>query len=218
VALQFVPRFGKNTDGIGAKSVEVHGAHGYLVGQFLDGRRNHREDGYGGSLDDRARFLFEILQGIRSSTGSDFQVGVRLTPEGNGITVEEGREVTRRVLASQLVDYVDLSLWNVFMHPRAGGDRLLIDHFMDLPRFETRLGVTGTILTLHDAQWCLERSADFVSVGVGAILHHDWAARALTDPDFTVRRRPVPADHLTDERLSPTFINYLKQYWNDFVV
>ena len=171
----------------------------------------------GGSLDDRARFLFEILREIRRSTGPTFQVGLRRTPEGNGITVEEGREVARRVLKSKLVDYLDLSLWDVFAHPRAGGDRLLIDHFTDLPRFRTRLGATGKVLSLDDVAWCLDRSADFVSVGAGAILHHDWASRALIEPGFTVRDRPVPAHHPGNEYLSPTFIDYLSEGWNDFV-
>jgi 2,4-dienoyl-CoA reductase-like NADH-dependent reductase (Old Yellow Enzyme family) len=201
----------------GFDGVEVHGAHGYLIGQFLDGRHNHRTDGYGGSLDGRSRFLFEILRGIRSATGAAFQVGLRLTPEGNGITVEDGREIARRVLESRLVDYLDMSLWDVFAHPRAGGDRLLIEHFTDLPRFGTRLGVAGKVLSLEDVMWCLEHSADFVSVGIGAILHHDWASRTLAEPGFSVRARPVSRQDLGNEHVSATFIDYLSKGWSNFV-
>ena len=50
---------------------------------------NHREDGYGGSVDDRSRFLHEILEGIRQSTGPDFQLGLRLSPERFGIDLGE---------------------------------------------------------------------------------------------------------------------------------
>lgn len=201
----------------GFDGVELHGAHGYLIGQFLDGRHNHRTDGYGGSLDDRARFLFEILHAVRGATGPDFQIGLRLTPEGNGIPVYEGRELARRVMESGLVDYLDMSLWDVFAHPRSGGDRLLIDHFVDLPRHGTRLGVTGKVLSLEDAAWCIDRSADFVSVGIGAILHHDWARRSLTDPAFRIRERPVPAATLNDEYVSTTFVEYLRAGWDGFV-
>jgi 2,4-dienoyl-CoA reductase-like NADH-dependent reductase (Old Yellow Enzyme family) len=201
----------------GFDGVEVHGAHGYLVGQFLDGRHNHRTDGYGGTLDERARFLVEVLTAVRGATGADFQVGLRLTPEGNGITVEEGREIARRVLASGLVDYLDMSLWDVFMHPRSGGDQLLIDHFVDLSRHGTRLGVAGRVLSAEDVAWCLERGADFVSVGIGGILHHDWASRAVAEPDFTARERPVPAAVLQAEHVSPTFIDYLSRGWDNFV-
>jgi len=63
----------------GFDGVEVHGAHGYLVGQFLDARHNVRADRYGGSAEDRSRFLLEILEGIRQVTGPGFQLGLRLS-------------------------------------------------------------------------------------------------------------------------------------------
>lgn len=201
----------------GFDGVEVHGAHGYLVGQFLDGRHNHRTDGYGGTLEHRVRFLFEVLTAVRDATGPDFQVGLRLTPEGNGITVEEGREVARQVLASGLVDYLDMSLWDVFMHPRSGGDVLLIDHFMDLPRHGTQLGVAGGVLSAEDAAWCLARGADFVSVGIGGILHHDWPTRAIADDSFAARQRPVRPEVLLEEHVSQSFIDYLDKGWENFV-
>lgn len=144
----------------GFDGAEVHGAHGYLIAQFLDARRNHRVDGYGGSLDHRLRVVFEVLEGIRAATGPHFQLGLRLTPEGYGITLQEGRETAERVLASGLVDYLDMSLWDVYMRPRGeGSDRLLIDHFVDLPRYGSRLGVAGGVLSTRDAQWCLDRGS-----------------------------------------------------------
>ncbi|WP_193605317.1 NADH:flavin oxidoreductase [Nocardioides dongkuii] len=202
----------------GFDGVEVHGAHGYLLGQFLDARHNQRTDGYGGSLDDRVRALTEVLEGIRAATGPDFQLGLRLTPEGNGITLPEGREVARRVLAGGTLDYLDMSLWDVFMRPRgAGHDGLLIEHFTDLPRHGALLGVAGRVLSASDARWCLEQGADFVSVGTAAILHHDFAAQAIADPDFRVRSRPVPRDVLRDEHVGPAFIDYLAAGWDDLV-
>ncbi|MEV7432045.1 NADH:flavin oxidoreductase [Nocardioides sp. NPDC092400] len=201
----------------GFDGVEVHGAHGYLVGQFLDARHNHRTDGYGGSFDDRSRLLREVLEGIRAATGPDFQLGLRLTPEGSGITLEEGRETARQVMTSGLLDYLDMSLWDVFMASRFGAEGLLVEHFADLPRGGTRLGVAGKVLSAADARWCLERGADFVSVGTGAILHHDFAARAAADPDFRVRERPVTRDVLREERVGPAFIDYLAAGWDDLV-
>ena len=202
----------------GFDGVEVHGAHGYLVGQFLDGRHNQRDDRYGGSLDNRARMLMEILEGIRTATGPDFQLGLRLTPEGMGITLPEGREVARRVLASGLLDYLDMSLWDVFMKPRGDGQaKLLIEHFTDLPRGETRLGVAGKVLSAADAAWCLEQGADFVSVGMAAIVHHDFAHQAVADAGFASLAHPVTREHLASECVSPTFIEYLDAGWDGFV-
>lgn len=202
----------------GFHGVQVHGAHGYLLGQFLDGRHNHRTDGYGGSFDDRLRVVLEVLEGIRAATGPDFQLGLRLTPEGNGIPLEEGRETARQVLASGTLDYLDMSLWDVFMKPRGGADGLLIEHFTDLPRHGARLGVAGKVLSAADAAWCLEQGADLVSVGIAAILHHDFAARAVADPGFVVRDRPVSRDALRAEHVGPAFVDYLASGWDDLVV
>lgn len=200
----------------GFDGVEVHGAHGYLLGQFLDAR-NQRTDGYGGSLEARQRVVLEVVEAVRAATGPDFQVGLRLTPEGNGITLEEGRETARLMLASGLLDYLDMSLWDVFMKPRGGAPGLLIEHFTDLPRGGTRLGVAGKVLSTADARWCLEQGADLVTVGMGAIRHHDFAARVLADDAFVARPVPLTREQLREERVGPAFIDYLAAGWPDVV-
>ncbi|MEJ7833605.1 MAG: NADH:flavin oxidoreductase [Nocardioides sp.] len=203
----------------GFDGAEVHGAHGYLVCQFLDGHHNQRTDGYGGSLEDRSRMLLEILRGIRERTSSSsFQVGLRLTPERNGILLAEARSLAGRVLDSGLLDYLDLSLWDVAKTPYEDGyDGLLIEHFTDLPRGATRLGVAGKVSSASDAQWCLDHGADFVLVGTGAILHHDFATRAIADPSFVSVPPPVTRDHLAAESVGPSFVHYLATGWDDFV-
>ncbi|MBZ5734718.1 NADH:flavin oxidoreductase [Nocardioides sp. TRM66260-LWL] len=207
----------------GFDGVELHGAHGYLLCQFLDARHNHRTDRYGGSLENRLRIFHEVLDGIRAATGPDFQLGLRLTPEGNGIVLPEGRAIARELLATGHLDYLDMSLWDVFASPRGSevvagheGD-LLIDHFTDLPRHGAALGVAGRIRSAADARWALERGADFVSVGIGAILHHDWAARAVADPDFEPRPQPVTREELAAESVSPGFAEYLSRGWQGLV-
>jgi 2,4-dienoyl-CoA reductase-like NADH-dependent reductase (Old Yellow Enzyme family) len=202
----------------GFDGVEVHAAHGYLVCQFLDGRHNQRTDGYGGELADRSRMLFEILQGIRARTGPSFQVGLRLTPEGNGITLPESVTVASQVLSSGLVDYLDMSLWDVFKTPNEpGAQGLLIDHFTGLERGTTRLGVAGKILTAADVRWCLEHGADFVTVGTGAILHHDFPKLVAADVGFMSTPLPVSRDHLRAQMVGDTFVAYLASGWDDFV-
>jgi 2,4-dienoyl-CoA reductase-like NADH-dependent reductase (Old Yellow Enzyme family) len=201
----------------GFDGVQLHGAHGYLLGQFLDARHNHRTDGYGGDLDGRVRPLLDVVEGVRAATGPDFQLGVRLTPEGTGISLEEGVETARRLLDSDLLDHLDMSLWDVFMRPRTGADGLLIEHFARLPRRRTALGVAGSVTSTRDALWCLEQGADFVTVGIGAILHHDFAARALGDPDFRVRERPVSREDLRAESVGEAFLDYLAAGWDDLV-
>ena len=200
----------------GFDGVEVHGAHGYLITQFLDGRHNTRTDGYGGSLEDRSRVLFDVLRGVRESTGSDFQVGVRLTPQGNGVVLNEGVTVAGWVLESGIVDYVDMSLWDAFSTV-GENEALLIDQFTALDRGWTRLGVAGKIRTAEQAQWCLERGADFVDLGRAAIVHHDFPRRAGADARFAMAPLPVTREHLRGERLGEDFIQYLDAGWPDFV-
>jgi 2,4-dienoyl-CoA reductase-like NADH-dependent reductase (Old Yellow Enzyme family) len=201
----------------GFDGVEVHGAHGFLLAQFLD-RRNQRRDDFGGSLQHRMRVLVEVLSGIRAATGDGFQVGVRLSPEATGSPLDEGQEVARQILNGGVVDFVDMSLRDVFANPHGGGvGGLLIDAFTTLPRGGTVLSVAGRILSASDAAWCLARGADVVTVGTGAILHHDFATRALADPGFRARPTPVSRDVLRSELVGPPLLDYLAADWNGLV-
>ena len=84
----------------------------HLVGQFLSPISNRRTDAYGGSLENRMRFLLEVLDAVRAKTGPGFVVGVRyVADESNedGITPEEGVEIGRRIGASGLADFVNIN-------------------------------------------------------------------------------------------------------------
>lgn len=208
----------QRADRAGFDGVQVHGAHGYLVGQFLDGRHNHREDGYGGSAEDRSRFLLEILEGIRQTTRPDFQLGLRLSPERFGIELAEARALVADVLTHQRVDHLDLSLWDVRKSVHGSDDdTLLLEHFADLPRHGVAVGYAGKVLGSADVAWCLDHGADFVTIGTGAILDHDFAGRTLTDPTYVSTPQPVTRAHLEAELVGPAFIDYLATNWDDFV-
>lgn len=76
----------------GFDAVEVHGAHGYLLTQFLSALSNKRDDEYGGSLSNRSRFIIEVLQEVRKTVGLDFPISLRLSVEEcikDGYTVED---------------------------------------------------------------------------------------------------------------------------------
>jgi 2,4-dienoyl-CoA reductase-like NADH-dependent reductase (Old Yellow Enzyme family)/thioredoxin reductase len=80
----------------GFDAVEVHGAHGYLLTQFLSALSNQREDDYGGSFKDRARFVLEVLQEVRKNVGDDFPVLLRISAEEcikNGYMVEDVQSI-----------------------------------------------------------------------------------------------------------------------------
>ena len=97
----------------GFHGVELHGAHGYLICQFLSPEINRRADRFGGSLENRSRLLFDIVDGIRAECGPDLALAVRLSSDRFGIVTEEMVEVYARLIATGAVDLVDMSLWAV---------------------------------------------------------------------------------------------------------
>jgi 2,4-dienoyl-CoA reductase-like NADH-dependent reductase (Old Yellow Enzyme family) len=95
----------------GIDGVEIVGSHGYLPAQFVNPRVNLREDSYGGSLENRLRFLTEIVEAVRARTGPDFVVGLRFSAEDNdlnGLTAQEADEVLRALDGS--FDYFNLTV------------------------------------------------------------------------------------------------------------
>jgi 2,4-dienoyl-CoA reductase-like NADH-dependent reductase (Old Yellow Enzyme family)/thioredoxin reductase len=84
----------------GFGAVEIHGAHNYLVDQFISPASNVRTDSYGGSVANRARFLVEILEGVRAATGPGYPVWVRMNGREYGVdggtTLEDALETARR--------------------------------------------------------------------------------------------------------------------------
>ncbi|MCB0635790.1 MAG: NADH:flavin oxidoreductase, partial [Lewinella sp.] len=202
----------------GYDGVEVHGAHGYLLTQFLSRKTNQRQDAYGGSLENRARLLFEIVDGIRAACGEDFLLGVRLSPERFGMELDEVKTISQRLIDEGRVDFLDISLWDVFKQPEgAVADApSLLSHFTALDWKEVRLTVAGKIYGGREATAVLDAGVDFVTIGRSGILHHDFPVRVMEDPDFRPASRPVTADYLRREGLGEAFIDYLGS-WEGFV-
>lgn len=201
----------------GFDGVEIHGAHGYIVCAFLSPETNHREDDWGGSPERRHRLLKTIIDGIRVRCRPDFQLGVRLSPERFGLITGEMRDLAGELMAGGAIDYLDMSLWDVFKPPLDPdmADRPLIDWFAALPRGTTRLGAAGKIMSSANARRLLDHGADFAIIGRGAVLHHDYPRLAVY-PAFEPIARPVSRDHLRREGLSEVFIGYMDQ-WKGFV-
>lgn len=195
----------------GFDGVELHGAHDYLICQFLNAELNQRADQYGGSFENRQRVLFEIIKGIRSACGENFHLGVRLSPERFGMKTSEIVEVYRRLVAENTVDLIDMSLWDVFKlgADEDFSDRRLIDIFANEERGSTRLAVAGKLYTADDMSSAITAGADMVAVGRAAITNHDFPLQTKSNPHFTMRELPVPRATLREEGLSDLFIGYM---------
>ncbi len=202
----------------GFDGVELHGAHGYILAQFLSPTLNTREDRYGGDLAGRARLLLEVLGGVRDACGPDFTVGVRLSGERFGITLAEMRTLSAQLLGDARLDFLELSLWDSFKEPaeEEHQGRSLLSHFTEHERGGVRLGVAGKIMSGADVRRALAAGADFVSLGRAAILHHDFPARLGADADFAARPIPVSAETLRAEGLGDAFVAYMGG-WKGFV-
>lgn len=88
----------------GMDGVEIHGGHGYIISSFLSPVTNHRDDDYGGSLENRARLLLDIIAAVRAAVGSDFPVWCKLDSEefgqDSGITLEDAIATARMAQAA----------------------------------------------------------------------------------------------------------------------
>ena len=209
----------RRADRAGFDGVELHGAHGYLICEFLSPDINRRDDEYGGPLENRARFLFDAIDGVRAVCGPDFSLGVRLSPERFGMQLLEIRTVAARLLAEEKIDYLDMSLWDCFKEPEDSAmlrGRTLMSYFADLPRRSVRLGAAGKIVSGADAARVLAAGMDFVVIGRSAVLHHDFARRVAADPAFEPVPTPVSPEYLRSEGLSDPFIKYMR-HWKGFV-
>ena len=120
----------------GADGVELHGANGYLITQFLSSAINDRDDEYGGELQNRARFVLDIVRAIRKEVGRDFHLQMKISaieyndailddePKGN--TLEDSVQVCRW-LEAEGVDAIHVSTGSSFPHPRNPAGDLALD-------------------------------------------------------------------------------------------
>lgn len=112
--LDLIRRFGESAricKKAGFEGVQIHGAHGYLVSEFLSPKHNQRTDQWGGSLENRMRFLLESFKEIRKQTGDNFIVGVKLNSadfQKGGFSEEDSVEVFK-ALDSLGADFVEIS-------------------------------------------------------------------------------------------------------------
>ncbi len=178
----------------GMDGVELHGAHGYLINQFLSPWTNRRTDRYGGSVENRARFLHEIVAAVDELAGQDFPVGLRINATDlvdGGMTVAEAI-ATVDGLADRLL-YVSVSSGNT-TGLKGGGVALAyaspwlapLGHNADLAAEVRRavnlpVAVAGRILEPEQAEQLLaEGSCDIVGMARALLADPQWPSKTRT--------------------------------------
>lgn len=168
----------------GLDGVEIHGAHGYLLTQFMSPVTNHREDDYGGSFENRMRFAREVIAACRSELGAGYPLGIRLTgSEGvaGGITPEDNREIALALEADGQLDFFDVSVGSYYSFDQFIGG-MHEPHGYELARstvttkaLHTPTIVVGRIKTIAEAEAIIASGqADMVSM----------VRATLADPDI----------------------------------
>ena len=182
----------------GFDGIEVHGAHGYLIHEFLSPKSNRRTDGYGGSLANRMRFCVEVLEAVRAATGDGLAVGIRLVGDeeardGRGLTADDAAEIAVRLEDAGLVDFVNVSIGTSGMgmvRPLYARHLLGVyaAHVVKKAMRNTPVFAVHRILTPEEAEGILQRDeADAVTLVRALIADPDWPAKARAGEDATIR-------------------------------
>jgi 2,4-dienoyl-CoA reductase-like NADH-dependent reductase (Old Yellow Enzyme family) len=205
-------------DRAGFDGVEVHGAHGYLICQFLGEQTNRRSDRWGGGLTGRSRLLFEIVRSIRARTRPDFIVWVRISPQlhAMGVSLADSLALAPRIAAAG-VDALHISCWDAFAGAPDEPDdpRTLTRRFRAVLPEGYPLVSTGGVWTEADAAFVLDEGADLVGVARVGIGHPDWPSH-LGEGDYEPARPPFEPAHLRGAGLSEVFVDYMRR-WSGFV-
>lgn len=198
----------------GFDGVEIHGANGYLLDQFLTDYTNNRDDEYGGTAKNRIRLTTEVIEAVQACTPEEFVVGVRLAQtkvnddEHEWIGGEDQAKIIFEAVTNAGADYVHVTEPDITTS--AFGDdgatfAALAAEYADVP-----IIANGNLGEPQAAATAIESDeVDLIAQGTAALANHDWPARvrdgeALDDFDFESRLLP---DATLDEDESPAEID-----------
>ncbi|MGQ0528317.1 MAG: NADH:flavin oxidoreductase/NADH oxidase family protein [Panacagrimonas sp.] len=201
--LDFIQRFAKVAviaRDTGFTGVQIHAAHGYLISSFLSGVTNRRSDAWGGSLENRARFLIQTMRAVRNAVGADFPVGIKLNSDDfrkNGFSNDECLQVVQW-LNAESVDLLEISGGNyeqpaLLGHqgdaataaPQRESTRKREAYFLDYAEriravAQMPLMVTGGFRTREGMEAALaDKACDMIGIGRPLCTHTDVAGALL---------------------------------------
>lgn len=204
--LEQIERFGRAA-GIAKKAgftgVQIHGAHGYLVSQFLSPHHNQRKDQWGGSLENRARFVLEVYGSIRKAVGDDFPVSIKMNSADfqRGGFSEEDSMVVAEMLSDAGMDLIEVSGGTYESPSMTGLDQKASTkareaYFLTYAeairnRIDTPLMVTGGFRTHEGMAEAVKSGAtDLVGLGRSLAIDVDFPNRILRGEPFESAVRP----------------------------
>jgi len=178
----------------GFTGVQIHGAHGYLVSQFLSSRHNQRTDQWGGSIENRMRFVLSVYHAIREKVGPNFPIGIKLNSAdfmSGGFTEEDSMHVVK-ALSKAGIDLIEVS-GGTYESPTMMGHKVktstekreayFIDYIEKVRHLvETPLVLTGGFRSAEGMQQALNSGAtDFVGIARTTAVDPDFPNKLLAD-------------------------------------
>ncbi|HSW05182.1 NADH:flavin oxidoreductase/NADH oxidase family protein [Aquabacterium sp.] len=208
--LDIIQRFGRSAaicKKAGFSGVQIHGAHGYLVGQFLSPHHNHRTDEWGGSPENRRRFVMAVYAEIRRQVGPDFPVTIKLNSadfQRGGFTEEESM-ATILELAGAGIDLIEISggtyeapaMSGAFQQPKTASTAAREAYFLEFAakvraKVQVPLMVTGGFRTAEGMNAALRTGAlDIVGLARLMAIDPDAPVALLRGRDSVQRVRPI---------------------------
>ncbi len=215
----------------GFDGVQIHGAHGYLVSQFLSSKHNRREDQWGGPLENRMKFVLEIIKSIKLKVGNDFGLAIKLNSadfQKGGFSEEESMEVVKTIDELGL-DFIEISGGtyevNAMMGSRPKKKKGQKEstfqreaYFIDYARkirtlISTPLMLTGGFRSYNTIKEALEsRNVDIIGMGRPFAVFPDLANKLLeASEDFQIEISPKKVGVKSLDKIIPLEITWYTQ-------
>jgi len=227
--LEIIQRFG-TTAAIAKKAgfsgVQIHGAHGYLVSQFLSGHHNQRSDQWGGNPENRRRFVLAVYAEMRKQVGDKFPIGIKLNSadfQKGGFTEEESLDVIR-ALSEAGIDMIEISGGTYEAPVQMNGTpvkestRRREAYFLEFAEkaratTKTPLMVTGGFRSLAGMQDAINSGAvDFVGLGRSLAIEPDIGNRLLSGEEPRYQVKPIKTGiNMVDKMALMEIVWYARQ-------
>lgn len=193
-------RSAANLRAAGVHGIEVHGAHGWLVGEFLSPFYNRREDEYGGDVQGRCRFALEIGRAIREVLGDSFPVGLALSYDEcigqAGITLDETRRQLEVLMAAEVYDFYDLSIGAAHSEYMTISSMTVPENYA-FPAATAAKRVVGDRAAVFVAGRVLDIHAAASAVSAGSADMVGMTRAHLADPHIVRKAREAREDEIT---------------------
>jgi len=208
----------------GFTGVQIHGAHGYLASQFLSPLHNQREDQWGGSLENRARFVRLIYRAIRKTVGPAFPIGIKLNSadfQKGGFTHEESMEVVK-MLSGEGVDLIEIS-GGTYESPEMTGTRRTASsqareaYFLEYCEevrevVTTPLMLTGGFRSSHGINAAIASGAcEMVGLARSMAINPDFPKQLLSGEEIESKVQPLTTGVRALDRLVPLEVTWYTQ-------